>query len=296
MASAKNEKPQRAVGESGFEATPRQTLELEISKVGARPSGAPAPRPKVSAPPPPALSAAPMPSAPARAQTAPLKQKQPTPVQQAQHGDAFGSYGAQRKRANLLGSTTDPGTMKVLVVPDRDWEPNGTSAPRELTHRDGWKAVQAPITSAPGERSRRQYERVLLQFAVAHNPRYREDGPGRPRGHLFVWDVSRAMGCEIPHFTGAQELSLAQTMDWVRRDAPDRGWHRLAVDEAFEVADQGQLVIVMPKEVRLRQLAIVPPQRPAQTPLVTGAGLVTGASRPARELLGSSVLECFTHP
>jgi hypothetical protein len=164
-----------------------------------------------------------------------------------------------------------------------------------VTGRDVWKAVKAPVSSREGKRSPELTEQVLAQFAVGTNPRYQDDAPGKPRGHIFVWDVSRAMGCEIPHFAGARELTLPQTVDWLRHEGPMRGWLKTSDYDVFEHAALGQLVVAIPKEVRVKGIALVAPQEAQQKPLLTGAGLVRGHLIHPRELFGVMLLEYYFH-
>ena len=223
-----------------------------------------------------------------------------TEVQKLQQDDAFGSWGAQRKRANYIGNTTDPGTMKA-IQPEEEWidpdyNPDGSSPLPECVGRETWRALKAPFTSREGKRSKALFEQVVNQFAIGNNDRYDEDAPGKPRGHIYVWDVSRAMGCEVPHFTGARELSLAQTIDWLKHEGPMRGWVKVAETDVFDIAERGQLVVVIPKEMRVRHMAIVMPQEPAGRPLVTGAGLVVGVNLDVQDLFGVTAIDCYYHP
>ncbi len=223
-----------------------------------------------------------------------------TEVQKLQQDDAFGSWGAQRRRANYIGDTTDPGTMKAIEPEeawiDPDYNPDGSAPLPECVGRETWRALKAPFTSREGKRSKALYEQVVNQFAIGNNDRYDEDAPGKPRGHIYVWDVSRAMGCEIPHYTGARELSLVQTIDWLKREGPMRGWVRVTTSDVFDIAERGQLVVVIPKDMRVRQMAIVLPQEPGGPPLLTGAGLVVGVNLEAQDLFGVSAIECYYHP
>src|SRR5439155_20490606 len=91
---------------------------------------------------------------------------------------------------------------------------DGITPANELTNRDLFKAVQAPVQSREGRRGKDLYQQVINQFAVGNNARYQPDGPDRGRAHIFIWDLSRAMNCEVPHFFGANEMSLGQTIDW----------------------------------------------------------------------------------
>lgn len=220
-----------------------------------------------------------------------------TDAQRALAGDAFRTSDAERKRANFIGTSTDPGTMKVLQGDEpRDFVADGVTPAPEVSDRNAWRVVTPPLTSREGKRSRELYEQVVMQFAIGHNPRYAEDAPGKPRGHIFVWDVSRAMGCEIPHFVGARELTLVQTSDWLRHEGPMRGWLRATAADLYELADQGLMVVVVPRDLKVRQIAIALPQEPAVKPLVTGAGLVVGANVPVAQMFGVSAIECFYHP
>lgn len=203
-----------------------------------------------------------------------------------------------RQRRALLG--TDPGSLRVAAddevsVVTRKFD--GETAPEELQRRDVWKAVQAPVQSREGKRTRELLDQVIRQFAVATNPRYAEDAPGKPRAHIFTWDVSRAMGCEIPHFVVAKELTLAQTCDWLRHEGPMRGWYRVNEYDVLGVVDKGQLVIAMPKDVKVKLLAVVAPQEPPPDakPRLTGACLKRGSNLTSMECFGVRPLEYFTH-
>lgn len=61
------------------------------------------------------------------------------------------------------------------------------------------KPVDPPVTSTLEDRHPLLYSAIINQFGVETNPRY------RPRNNntycnIFVWDVSSAMGAEIPHW------------------------------------------------------------------------------------------------
>ncbi|MEW6430282.1 MAG: hypothetical protein AB1730_02135 [Myxococcota bacterium] len=232
----------------------------------------------------------------------PLAPQRPPPSmtshQKQALGSAFLDSQKARQRSALLG--TDPGTRHAanddeVSVVTRKFD--GESAPEELQRRDVWKAVQAPVQSREGKRSRELLEQVIRQFAVSTNPRYGEDAPGKPRAHIFAWDVSRAMGCEIPHFVGAKELTLAQTCDWLRHEGPMRGWHRVGEYDVLDAVNRGQLVIALPKDIKVKLLAVVAPQEPAPDgkPRLTGACLKRGYGFTPQECFGVRPVEFFTH-
>ncbi len=227
--------------------------------------------------------------------------RQLTAVQKSQLSSAFqGDREAQSKArlALTLGNTAAP-------LYDDDDEPtalgvayDGESPAKELVNRDLWKAVQAPVQSREGRRSAALYRMVINQFAVGNNPRYENDAPDKARGHIFVWDVSRAMNCEIPHFVGAKELSLAQTVDWLRHEGPMRGWTRATLEDAHQQALAGHLAIAIPKDIKIKHLAVILPEddtAPDGKPFVAAAGNQRGKRLTLAQALGGFQADCFVH-
>ena len=239
------------------------------------------------------------PKPPPGAPPAPPPPKALTSFQKNQLNSGFSTDERQKRLNSVIGNTRE-GTVEE----DDDEEPtsmalvyDGETPAPQLTGRDLWKAVQAPVQSREGRRSVEMLTAVLAQFAVGNNPRYDPDGPGKPRGHIFLWDVSRAMNCEVPHFVGAKELSLPQTVDWVRHEGPMRGWVRGGAEEALNAAQSGMLAVALPKDIKLKQLAIVLPDDadPNGKPRVAAAGLKKGSNLALNEALGVFLAEYFIH-
>lgn len=263
---------------------------------GAQTDAAQKPRPSVGGP-----AAPPAPSVPpAQRPSGPSAGKLTSHQKQALQSN-FQDGARARKIANVVGggfSTLPPRPSVPIPPPAVTTSFDGTAAPEALRGRDVWKAVQPPVTSVPSQRTAALTDQVIKQFAVGTNPRYESAGPEGPRAHIFVWDVSRAMGCEIPHFTGAKELTLAQTCDWVKHEGPVRGWRRVSEPEVFTVLASGQLVVAVPREIRHKWIAVAPPQGPTndRKPLLSGACLVRGHLLHVTQLFGVRPLEYFTHP
>jgi hypothetical protein len=173
---------------------------------------------------------------------------------------------------------------------------DGIHAPRELTSRDGWKAVNPPVQSKPGRRSSVTYGRVIDQFAAGHNPRYVPDDKGS-RVHLFIWDVSRAMNCEVPHFQGGREFGLAQTVDWMRMEAHHRGWRKANAQQAAEAADRGELALALPRDGKVKLLAVIRPGGlgPDGFPRAAATVPQKGNDLPVLEALKTRLIDYFTH-
>lgn len=224
-----------------------------------------------------------------------------TKHQKSQLGSQFADSSAERRRNSLLATSVPSAT----AGPFAEDEPtsvgmkfDGKEVPAVLQGRDVWIAVQAPLQSREGRRSREISEMLIKQFGVTVNPRYADDAPGKIRGHIFVWDVSRAMNCEIPHFVGAKELSLAQTCDWVRHEGPMRGWKRVAdCGEIIEVANTGRLVVALPRETRTKHIAVVGPQPMPDdgSPRLTGICLKRDVNVHPRDMFGAKAIDCFWH-
>lgn len=224
-----------------------------------------------------------------------------TKHQKSQLGSQFADSSAERRRNSLL-ATSMPSTNGQN--PFAEEEPTGVGmkfdgkeVPLALQGRDVWKAVQAPLQSREGKRSKEIYEMLIKQFGLTVNPRYADDAPGKTRGHIFVWDVSRAMNCEIPHFVGAKELSLAQTCDWLRHEGPMRGWKRVTDTDIFEAAESGRLVIALPREARTKHIAVVLPQPVPDdhSPRLSGICLKRDINVHPREMFGAKPVDCFYH-
>ncbi|MHB8878444.1 MAG: hypothetical protein ACYC8T_32510 [Myxococcaceae bacterium] len=197
------------------------------------------------------------------------------------------------------------GKARAPVAQDDDDEPtsiglnfDGRTPAKGLVSRDLWKAINAPVQSREGRRAENVYRLVIDQFAVGHNDRYIEDGPGKPRAHIFVWDVSRAMNAEVPHFVGAKELNLAQTCDWLRHEGPMRGWQRTDPSGALDAANGGYPVLVLPKEIRVKLIAVVRPGEAGSDgkPRLAAAAKSRGNDLSTSEALGVFAVEYFAHP
>ncbi|MGQ0505353.1 MAG: hypothetical protein ACT4TC_08530 [Myxococcaceae bacterium] len=163
-----------------------------------------------------------------------------------------------------------------------------------LASRDLWKAVTAPVQSREGKRTGLIYRQAINQFGVGNNPRYEPEDNGASRAHIFVWDLSRAMGAEIPHFLGSRELSFVQTVDWIRYEGGDRCWLKCELARAIQAADSGMPVLAIPKDIKLRGLAVLRPEErtPDGKPLFAA---LSGNNVSLNDALGVVAAEFYFH-
>ena len=175
---------------------------------------------------------------------------------------------------------------------------DGLLPAREVTSVDTWKAVNAPMQSKPGRRTAILYQNVIDQFACGYNQRYVvEEGSGKSKTHIFVWDVTRAMNCEVPHFASGRETTLGQMVDWLRFEGHSRGWKKANAQQAAEAADRGEAVLALPQDGKSRLLAVVRPGGldAENFPRVAAAIDEVGNDMPAHEALKTRLIAYYTH-
>ena len=156
-------------------------------------------------------------------------------------------------RSDVLGSNF---SGDVLSQANQTFFQNTSDA---IIPYDAWKAVTPAVTSSTGNRSAALYRSVLDQFQVETNPRYKVNkyGTGDTYCNIFVWDVTRAMNAEIPHYIdaatnaprlypdvkGATELSANGIYDWLGSAGARYGWHPVTAEQAQALANAGAPVV-----------------------------------------------------
>lgn len=123
------------------------------------------------------------------------------------------------------------------------------------------KVVTPQVTSDEENRSAETYRAVIDQFSVTTNPRYMVNKKGQDDTYcnIFLWDVTLAMGAEIPHYVdsatgqaraypdvqGARELTANATYDWLAQHGEAYGWRRATAEEAQQMANEGKPAITI---------------------------------------------------
>lgn len=114
-----------------------------------------------------------------------------------------------------------------------------------------------PLTNDAGHRTPDIYADVINQLAVGHNPRYLPGG-GYTYCNIFVWDVTRALGCPIPHWitkdgaiavpfqSNAYEININGGVAWMQAyGVKTHGWQKADAAAAQQCANQGQVAVAM---------------------------------------------------
>ncbi|MHB8876517.1 MAG: peptidoglycan-binding protein [Myxococcaceae bacterium] len=116
---------------------------------------------------------------------------------------------------------------------------NGATPAPATRNTRAWEPVNAPLRSDPSDRSAARYADVINQFGVGVNPRYaRRDG--NTYCNIFVWDVTRAMGAEIPHWVAGRELNANSVNAWLHQTGPAAGWRKVDARTAQDFANRGR--------------------------------------------------------
>lgn len=176
--------------------------------------------------------------------------------------------------SSLLGQTTQgtsEGERETAVVNGWDFSGYGanwtgeikdSAPPRESTTGQAvmpvscWIPSEAAVTNLPGDRSPEALRDVIDQFSVESSARYQPRN-GSTYCNIFLWDVTSALGCEIPHYvdsatgaprsypdvSGAWEMNANATHDWLLNAGQEYGWREISEAEAQALANAGQPVV-----------------------------------------------------
>ena len=119
---------------------------------------------------------------------------------------------------------------------------------------NAWETANPLLVSHVGERDPGTYRDVISQFGVETSERYRvnKKGEGDTYCNIFAWDVTRAMGAEIPHYinalsnepasqgeAGSTEMDANAINDWLNTYGAKYGWTEVSPEQAQAYANAG---------------------------------------------------------
>lgn len=126
-------------------------------------------------------------------------------------------------------------------------------------------------TNYETKRSPEAYSEVIDSFDVENRARYMQDPNGDTWCNVYAADVTKAMGCEIPHYyspdtgtpleyyePGGIYTSAAGMRDWLYNYGSSYGWIECDAETAISMANQGHPSVVL--DTAGEHIAIVAPQ------------------------------------
>lgn len=173
-------------------------------------------------------------------------------------------------------------------------------------HHSAWLPCTAPLTSGTAHRSAELLQRIVVQFQVETAKRY-QAANGQTFCNIFVWDVTRALGCELPHWVqawnsqqailAAEELTANKlAKKWLPENGPLHGWEHVPEESAREAAQAGRPAIAIwvnpagPGHVAI----LVPPIDPTKTEIAQ-AGRTNFSRGSLAKGFGTHSVSFYTH-
>jgi len=158
-------------------------------------------------------------------------------------------------RSNVMASDYDPFIRDEIDRHIFNWKtPDGWETGQVKLPVEPWRPTTPAVTSSLGDRSPELYRSVIDQFSVETAERYRPFRDGCTYCNIFMWDVTSAMGAEIPHYTdpatgepmyypdvkGANSMGAIATDEWLRAHGEAYGWREVDAETAQMHANEGK--------------------------------------------------------
>ncbi|MBZ4423253.1 peptidoglycan-binding protein [Myxococcus sp. RHSTA-1-4] len=137
---------------------------------------------------------------------------------------------------------------------------DGSKPAAGTTNTNAAQVTNPPLKGDPKNRNADTYNQVINQFGVGVNPRYTPrdssgDGVKDTFCNIFLWDVTRAMGAEIPHWVDGngnsvapgkgREMNANATVDWMNKHGARNGWRKVSAEEAQKMANAGHPTVAL---------------------------------------------------
>lgn len=157
---------------------------------------------------------------------------------------------------------------------------------------EAWKPVSPAVVSTQNDRSPQKLRQIIDQFNVETAERYRPYRRGRDTYcNIFLWDVTSALNCEIPHFVdpitgnprkypdieGAIELGAVQIEDWLVRFGRSYGWREVDAATAQEYANRGKPAVTTAGTIG--HVQVVCPSNNGSYDVIRGVNVAQAGSR-----------------
>ena len=161
----------------------------------------------------------------------------------------------EKLRSNVMSAQYDP---YVLDMIDKGvfstGLPNTTGTDGTVAPVEQWKPTVPAIAGNTSFRNPDLYRAVINQFQVETTERYRPFRDGNTYCNIYVWDVTRAMGAEIPLYTdpetgapryypdikGAKSMGAIAMDQWLSEHGSKYGWFEVGAEAAQKHANLGK--------------------------------------------------------
>jgi hypothetical protein len=145
-----------------------------------------------------------------------------------------------------------------------------------------WVPATPAVVNAPSNRSPENYNEIVRQFDVTAATRYAPGRNGHTYCNIFVWDVTRALGCEVPHYidpasgapmeypdtAGANELNALAMGRWLASTGQRYGWREVTPEQAQLQANLGHPAVAVSGSVSHISMVV-----PSETPYNPALGV-----------------------
>ena len=161
----------------------------------------------------------------------------------------------EKLRQDVMLSNYDPYVLDTIDKNVFNTVMPGGGTGQTVLPTECWKPTTPAVTSNVGDRSPQLYRTVINQFRVETAQRYK---PGENTYcNIFVWDVTSAMGAEVPHYidaatgearyypdiSGATAMGAIATDDWLSKHGSRYGWFEADAETAQRYANAGKPAI-----------------------------------------------------
>jgi len=194
-------------------------------------------------------------------------------------------------------------TLRLAVGSWRGWASPWLRPSQPVGDRvPPWNPVFAKRRGRIGHRDVDAYQTVIDQFDVESNRRYLRNRAGRGETYcnIFVWDVTRAMRAELPHWVDqdgepaavhcGRETTANDVIEWLRVHGERFGWHHADVSGAQRYANRGcPVVAAWHNPGGIGHLAMMlPGSVDERGPLVAQCGEINGVRIRAADAFGAA--------
>lgn len=161
------------------------------------------------------------------------------------------------------------------------------------------------ITNKLDSRELMLYRQVLAQFRITASARYAPKA-GKTFCNIYVWDCTRALNCEIPHWVKADgspttpgngnETTANSLLGWLRGYGKAKGWAEVNEHQAHGMASEGLPTVAVWKNPKGHgHIAMVLPG-PGKTLHIAQAGAKCLFDAPLASGFGGKIPLYFSHP